>query len=318
MATAAVAVSSNRSTSSNGFFQVPHSFAENQAALIPAERALALIILRRAENGKGNTDMNGTAKGISAETWERWTGLAPRQLDYAIKGLKEKGLVMSGRGSSATYRWDWNEWNRAIQNRERIVSPNTDPKRKEREAKAGQKVHEECHDHGCAMLRAGECPGDSAQSTAVTAKGPKSKTLVMPTPIPQYTAQTPELVAEKQWSSAFAAMLSFFPMVTVAFLVRLVAIARALFPNVTDAELAQAVNLAYRPGQTSAGLFLRTIPDALIALRRQKKIAAQSPPGGSNDELPHVLPGLEKEQKEFDDIVRILKATRGKGEHDNN
>jgi len=256
---ATAAVLPNRTVTQRGFFQVPHSFAENQAALIPAERALALIILRRAVNEKGFTDMNGTAPPISKETWVEWTGLKPRQLGYAIEGLREKGLEVNGHGRKATFSWDWSRWNKALQNREQIVSPNADPKRKEREARAGAKVHEECHDHGCAMLRDGQCPGDSAQSTAELPEGPKRSSGLFLTRITQSTAQTVEQATEKAWAATMQALCSFFPLIGLLFLNRILHLVRAVFPDVTDSELAEALRMSTIPNQKSEGFWVTPV-----------------------------------------------------------
>jgi len=265
----ASAVQSTRPVSGK-FFLVPHSFAEHQAALIPAERALALIVFRRAVNENGKTDMNGTAD-VPDSLWESWTGYAPRQKEYAIKGLKEKGLDVVGRGDTAKFSWDWNRWQQSYKNRGAIQSPNADPKRKEREAKAGAKVHEECHDHGCAMLRAGNCPGDAAQSTAEVAAGSKRTSGLFLTQVAQYTAQTVGETTEKAWAATMAALCSFFPMIGVVFLQLLLRAVRRHFPDVTDIELAQAVRLAYIPSQRGEGLFLTRVPRAVLILRQRKK-----------------------------------------------
>jgi hypothetical protein len=72
----------------------------------------------------------------------------------------------------------------------------------------------------------------------------------------------------------------FFPLVNVAFLVRLVAMVRALFLDIQDQELAAAVNYAYfqKAGfQKSEGLFLFTVPEAIAALRKLPP-KAETPP----------------------------------------
>ncbi len=294
MATAS-AVSSTRPISGK-FFLVPHSFAEHQAALIPAERALALIVLRRAVNDDNKTDMNGTAD-VPDSIWESWTGYAPRQKEYAIKGLKEKGLDVTGRGDKAQYSWDWTRWNQAYRNP--IQSPNADPKRKEREAKAGAKVHEECHDHGCAMLRAGNCPGDAAQSTAEVAAGSKRTSGLFLTQVAQCTAQTVGEATEKVWAATMAALCSFFPMIGLLFLQRLLKIVLGHFPDVTDAELAQAVRIAFVPKrQEGEGLFLWRVPPAIRLMRARKK----------TDSAPFVRVLTDQHFKMARDIVSAVEA----------
>lgn len=281
-----------------GYFKVPNSFAENQTALIPAERALALIILRRAG------DLNGEAT-ISDRVWESWTGLAPRQKEYAIKGLREKGLMVTGRGDTAKFSWDWTRWNEALRNRETIVSPNADPKRKERTAKVGAKVHEECHDHGCKMLREGQCPGDAAQSTAQAVTGSKPASGLFLTKIAQSTAQTVEQATEKAWAATMAALCSFFPLVAVNFLVRFLSMVRAIFPDVTDLELAQAVRMAHIPNQRSEGLFLPSHSTRVISALR---LIRRGPPGDHPAKFEPSAPD--------DALTRCASAIRKRGLHD--
>ena len=296
-----------------GFFQLPKSFAKNQAALIPAERAVALVILSETRDERNVNSMNGATRlPISDNQWQEWTGYAPRQVEYAIKGLKEKGLQVAGRGETAKYSWDWTRWNETFKNREGLKSPNADPKRKEREAKPGAKVHEECHDHGCAMLRAGQCPGDAASST--TEVGSKRPSGLFVTTITQSTAQTVEQAAEKAWAMTMAALCSFFPLIGAAFLMRLLQVVRGVFPSITDSELAEAVQAAFVPEQFSAKLFLLSVPNTIARIRRKKK-ALEDLHANDGKELPHVLPGMEKAQASYERVLNIAKAMR-KGSHD--
>lgn len=279
-------------SASKGFFQVPHSFAENQAALIPAERAVALVILRNCEDERKFTSMNGTTRRpISDASWEAWTGYSPRQVEYAIKGLREKGLEVIGKGGTAKYSWNWERWHDHFRSPRPLKSPN--PKPKEREAKQGAKVHEECHDHGCAMLRAGNCPSSTGESVS----GAKHESGLFLTTFAQSTAQTVKQPTEKLWAETMAVLCSFFPLITVKFLMRLLQVVRGVFPSITDSELAAAVRIAFVPQQFSAKLFLLSVPNAIARLRREQKAAEeQKPPAAANDgaELPHVLPGLER------------------------
>lgn len=134
-----------------GYFKVPNSFVENLFLLKPASRDLALIIFR------AESEPNGI-RTLSDRRWESWTGKKDRQKEYAVKELLAFGLVIEGRGDTTRFSWDWGKWNEAIKTQTRIV----DQKAKYRETRAvtavpGTKIHEECHENGCKMLR--DCPG---------------------------------------------------------------------------------------------------------------------------------------------------------------
>jgi hypothetical protein len=88
--------------------------------------------------------------------------------------------------------------------------------------------------------------------------------------------------AGQVWAKTLAALASVFPLAGLAFLVRLVACVRALFPDVQDDELARAVTFAWegkRSIQKSEGLFLTTVPAAL----RHFRTTATAPPGGRRE-----------------------------------
>lgn len=232
----------------NGYFKVPNSFAENQAALIPAERALALIFFRRAGDFNGSTT-------VSDRVWQSWTGLAPRQKEYALAGLKHKGMKVDGRGDLAKLTWsfgDWQSYLRAVPSKVEKF----DPKRVERDQKAAE-MHEECAEHGCAMLRNGNCPDVKESKTA----------LFLPT-ITHQGAQTVEKAVEEAWLLTMAKLRSFFPLIAMPFLMLLLVAVRKTFADVTDIELARAVEISFKPGQETEGLFLQTVPEAVAALRR--------------------------------------------------
>lgn len=294
------------------YTRVPNSFIQNQHLFkLPASRALALIAFRVEQDSKWHGR-------ITDAHWHTWTGLSPRAKELASTELKGFGLEVSGRGDKvAKYSWNWDRWHEAIQTKHQ---GEYDPKRAEREkraviAKEGAKVHEECHDHGCAMLREGSCPGSSDNSTADAVMGSKPKSGLFLTSITQPVAQTVEEATEKAWAASMAALQSFFPILKVIFLIRLLQIVRGYFPTITDQELAEAIHAAFVPQQFSPKLFLSSVPNAIARLRREKKSLELSPPIKPNDgsELPHILPGMEKEQRSFDNIVRILKAAKKGG-----
>jgi hypothetical protein len=240
------------------YFRVPNEFAENQHAFIPAERALALIIFREAsvvKNGKRQTDINGTAK-ISDQYWHDCTGLEPRMLENAVRGLKAKGLEVTGRGTKAVYRWNWTRWTEAMRSRPNPAA--YDPNRKERDAKrAAQNIHPDCAT-GCAKLR--ECkPAESGTNTA---------TPFLVTNIAQPVAQTPEQAAEKRWAKTLAAMRADFASVGLDLLMKLLAVVWAIAgcEDVSDYILAESVKAAYvesRGRWHSAILLLTHVPNVL-------------------------------------------------------
>lgn len=219
------------------YFKVPNEFAENQHAFIPAERALALILFREAsvlKNGKRITDLNGTAT-ISDQYWHDCTGLEPRMLENAVRGLKQKGLEVAGRGTKAVYRWNWTRWDEAMR-----AKPNPaayDPNRKERDAKrAAQNVHPDCAT-GCAKLR--ECQAKESCTNPATP-------FLVPN-IAQPVAQTPQQVTEQRWVKTLAAMRDGFASAGYELLLKLLAVIWSIagLENVSDYILAEAVKTAY-------------------------------------------------------------------------
>ncbi len=89
-----------------GDFVVPNSLVENLALLTHAETAFMLIVLRRGGRAEGCV--------ISDRNWQAWTGLKARAKEYAIKGLKEKGLRVLGRGDKAVYSVALSQWHNFV------------------------------------------------------------------------------------------------------------------------------------------------------------------------------------------------------------
>lgn len=274
-----------------GWTPIPVSLIENQAALAPGELRLALVVLRR-----------GDGRLISDTHWTKWTGLSPRLKEYAIKGLREKGLVVEGRGDEATFSWDGHAWSRYVHTlapmgepvKARTAGRSVDPK-------PGAKVHAECRDKGCMMLRADQSTLSSittllnAQPVAQSSTADRPGTLVTPgavsssakqltylssTSVAQPVAQSAYWNLSAVWAQTLAALQAIFPLIDVSFLVRLLSIVQVLFRDVTDSELAKAVGRAYSETGSrmkSEGLFLKTVPEALAASRRVPK-PIHSPP----------------------------------------
>jgi len=302
LATAAVRPEPQQKISA-GYTRVPNSFIENLHLLkLPASEKLALITMRQDQDERPNA-----RKSVSDRQWEDWTGLKSRAKELAVKELQGFGLCIVGRGDTAKFSWDWDRYNQAIRERHQ---GEYDPKRAEREkravtAKIGAKVHEECHDNGCAMLRAGQCPGDAPQSTAEVATGSKPATRLFLTQVAQPVAQTVERATEKAWAATMAALCSFFPLVAVNFLVRFLSMVRAIFPDVTDLELAQAVRMAHIPNQRSEGLFLPSHSTRVISALR---LIRRGPPGDHPAKFEPSAPD--------DALTRCASAIRKRGLHD--
>ena len=301
MTTAAAPVPRRKPT--EGYFTVPNSFAENQNLLTPAEQRFALIVLRR----QGGMDKS-TAVLVPDSYWEAWTGLKPRIKDSAEKGLRKKGLVIEGRGRKAMYRFDRPSWESYVRH-----APRSKPRTEGRslEPKEGAQVHPNCHANGCAVLRSetgenGITPIDASQfaqpvahSAIVSIDSARTSdtdqtvsTRIDPVRIPagcpmrsnpltpSVAAQVAQPVAQNVyalWARTMHALQSAFPLCGLSFLVRLLAVVRAMFADVTDAELARAIVFAFGRAsgkQKTEGLFLSTVPDAVAYLREHR------PPGG--------------------------------------
>lgn len=288
-------VSYRRAT--RGYSLVPNSIVENQVALTPAELRLTLIVLRR-----GGKD---TAVPVSDTNWESWTGLSPRQKEYAIAGLKLKGLDVEGHGDRARYHFDWERWHSyvgsvsAAEPRARTRGRGVDPKK-------GAKVHPDCRERGCALLNAevqsglslvpstevaqpvaqsvtdtlGGASGGGCTDTHQAAAPHQNKLVRLESPkVAQRVAQKSQ---PEEWKETMLALTAIFPLVGMAFLVRLLTAVFALFQGVTDSELAESIRLAWgqkRKFQRSEGLFLFTVPEALRLVRARPREGPPDRPG---------------------------------------
>lgn len=255
------------------YFKVPNEFAEHQHAFIPAERALALLIWRTAQNSRGlNDHLNGVAQ-ISDQQWHTYTGLKPRMKELAIRGLREKGLEVNGEGQKAKFSWNWNRWNNAF--RDRPEPSAYDRGRKERDAKAAaNKVHPDCAT-GCAKLREVAAQnGGSNQKTPLLVMPlaqPVARTPVAPATETPKSAPSPKpgSLAEKEvtWALTLAAMRTQFASAGVDLLVRLLTVLVSFVKlNLSDYVLAEAVKEAYvdsRERWNSPILLLKAVPEVL-------------------------------------------------------
>jgi hypothetical protein len=289
MSTAAVAVQKRSLT--RGYSEIPNSLIENQSAFTHAELALALIVLRRG--GAGDSTVT-----VSDRNWQGWTGLSPRQKEYAIAGLKQKCLNVAGRGETARYSFRPDTWENFVRTTDRS-KPRT-AGRKPVSPKPGAKIHPDCRERGCALL-AQEAAAGGAPVAQPVARLASSKTvnLLPASRIAQPVAQMTD-AAEQVWTKTLAAIRSVFPLVGVAFLLRLLGVVRSKFAEVNDSQLADAVAVAYREKQRfqkSEGLFLLTVPEALAAIMNQPRPA----PG------PDIAVGVERL------LMRCVESLRARG-----
>jgi hypothetical protein len=83
-----------------------------------------------------------------------------------------------------------------------------------------------------------------------------------------------EIVAA--WAGTLMALRLIFAWIGVAFLRKLVAATSAVFPDVTDAEMALAINYAWQKThayQKREALFLETVPEMLRAMRERNRVS---------------------------------------------
>lgn len=266
-----------------GYARVPNSFIENQGLFTPAERALMLIVLRRENNEPGRPVK------VSDETWQKWTGLEPRTKKAAVAGLAKKCLTVRGHGDSAGYSFARQQWETFVKQlnrdeyRPRTAGRGVDPR-------PGAKIHPSCRERGCSLMSrdgltptgstlnvqrvaqiegADGCRPDGAGGVGDQVRG-SGLTPLSVIPNVQRVARSVSGGVEVIWGRTLAALQQLFPLVDVVFLVRLIAVVRALFADVQDGELAQAVEYAYSLKseiQRSEGMFLLTVPRAVAALR---------------------------------------------------
>jgi len=274
-----------------GYFECPNSFAENQWLLTPAERALALIVLRREPY-----------KPISDEHWTRWTGLEARSKKYAIAGLSKKGLAVRGTGDAAQFAWDSGRWSHYVR-----TVPGAVATRTEGRAATSEKTverHALCAEFGCQLARAARSDlGNAPQQNHDLMPGLVQPVAQTELPLLQTISSPPQgavaanpassdhcgagerkakagkerseftATDERAWEKTLGALRQFFPLVMIAFVLRLIEACRlAGYADVSDAQMAEAVLLAFNMKPRSyrgEGLFLSTVPEALAKMRRR-------------------------------------------------
>lgn len=295
-----------------------------------AELALALIVLRRQQG------LPDEMAPVSDKNWRDWTGLSPRAKEYAASGLKKKCLRIEGRGDSARYHFQRQEWESFVLKARagQRLKPRTDGRGVT--AKPGAMVHPQCRERGCALLASQDASGcDSgltlvmptqiAQPVAQTASASppistppppplkKQSSTVVATPIAQPVAQTQGL--QLVWPNTYAALRAIFPMVGTDFLARLVNVVRSHFgAAVVDDPLSKSVQLAFerkRHRQESEGLFLLTVPEALaVILKRPAPAAAPEISTGLATRLEGWIRALRERGAPYDTFAVELERVR--------
>lgn len=271
---------------SRGDVRIPSSLIENLGSFTWAEMKLLLITLRRSSGPVGAGLKPVT---VPDDLWSAWAADSPRAKRYAISGLREKGLLVEGHGRDARFKFERSTW----ESYARHTSPVAKTRTKGRVFRPKTfKVAAECKAGGCARLQACDGKQSAGQPVAEIAPAPTPATPATPAPVTP-TNKTEEVQKVGQpvakiaapdpaaaWAETLKTLQEFYAMVDVFYLVRLVAIVRAIYGSVTDAEMAAAVRRAYqekRKVQRSEGLFFQTVPAALAANRREGG-GAQAPP----------------------------------------
>lgn len=320
---------------------IPRVLVRNQALLVPAELRLALLLFDRMEREERYVP-------LADEEWTRYSGLDPRSKELAIKGLKQKGLLLTeGLGQRARYCTDTRGFMRWASVADRTKKPRTAGRGVTPAPK--QKIHADCAAGGCSMLRQACGPRETgfvtspvtvirpaspqesfdyfASDKITPAVAPKEAEFAKPVsrnpeadlrrprhlkrrlaaaqkPIhpphvaapsrvgpansgtvssdPRPAVQKPVQSAESSgvsadslelaWPLTLARLAECGPLVGAAFLARLLAVIQSRYSGVTDAELTDAIEragMSKATYQQSAGLFLKTVPDMLGAMRRE-------------------------------------------------
>jgi hypothetical protein len=274
-------------SATQGVAYIPNSIVENQALLTPAELALVLIVCRRGENT------------VSDRHWEAWTGKDPKMKNHAIRGLRDKGLRQIGRGSGAKFAFDRNAWDSWVRSRPRHERARTLGRSKSVSAKAGQMIHPECRERGCQKLCDAQ-PGVISISQAPTTPNWK--------PVSNIAKSSP---APPGASLTLAAIQTWFPHADGEFEAKLrAAVEQKVKVQYSDADLAQAVRLAYKRDQEREGLFLHTVPARLAHILRRSRTS--NPPSTEQTHTPAQIQEFLNERAEqlrkagMNDLARQL------------
>ncbi|MFZ1011448.1 MAG: hypothetical protein WAN65_31720, partial [Candidatus Sulfotelmatobacter sp.] len=134
---------------------------------------------------------------------------------HAIRGLKEKGLDVRGRGNTAKFSFDRGKWDSWVRTRPRHERARTVGRSKTVTAKPGMQIHQECRERGCGRLcepekivsidSIGSEPNRKPVSNSPPPESPPEKPQPQPEPVkpqpssavtvqPQVTAQLQQLL----------------------------------------------------------------------------------------------------------------------------
>ena len=241
-------------TATLGFATIPNSFIENLALVTHAEACMVMIVCRRGENT------------VSDRHWEDWTGLKARIKDNAIRGLKEKGLTVRGRGDSAKYYFERDKWDSWVRSRPRRERARTAGRSASVTAKLGMQIHQECRERGCGRLCEPQViPFPATPVEQPVAQERRAEDQIKAKSVPGVSTRPPES-PPKKFPQSLGAVQTFFPHVEPEFIDKLRARCDRKVKQYTDTQLAQAINKAMKRTQTSDGLFLDTVPGHLAVI----------------------------------------------------
>lgn len=224
------------------------------------------------------------AVSVSDITWQNWTGKSPRLKEYAIAGLKQKGLMISGHGDDSRYAFEIPTWEQFVKSID-TGQTKTFGRKDGVAPKDGARVDPECRERGCALMARKEGHAKAAEinelNRLVEIKSPATNPIAAPAK------------PQKQWQRSLGAIhAAGFPLSDLNFIRRLLSVVKPKFANVQDEELAFAIKSAAKQKSTvqkSEGLFLTTVPLALAHIRRVPAAPATSAPPDPRANMKAIL-----------------------------
>lgn len=292
-----------------------NELVEHRYLFTPAEFTLGMCVVHRGGH-RAIKSGKATDGVISDKTWENWTGLDPRSKELATRGLVKKGFRIEGRGSRSRFIFSDKDWAEYVEQAhearraETLERPRTEGRRVD--PKPQQKIHPECRESGCALLRRDsislvpatqDAKPVSHSAGSDDGKRDSASKQIIPLPAIKNAKRVSQTAGDlaQLWGATLAALREYFPLVGLAFLARLLAAIAGMFAGLTDSELAQAVHFAWKNKsgrQQSEGLFILTIPEAIQALRRRPNKAAAGERGAPGD-----LQALTRARERFDGVA---------------
>lgn len=292
---------------------------ENQGVFTDAEFRLATIIVKSGGHREGVV--------VSDRTWKSWTRRSGRCLEIALRGLKEKGISVEGKGDRARFRFNPVAFETFIR-KTQPEKPRVQQKRKPILAKPGMEIHPDCQT-GCQRLcdQSKKCTVvaiDSAPKVSGTVPEPEQLGSqrnensaprhpgadLRTDPLPSRNSQPSERAGSRSaqqpnWPLTLATMRSHFLTAGESFLTDLL---KKLPADVSDAELAQVLKITRKPHQKSEMLWLKTVPDALKNLRIELARSRQEPEPSYVSKLTFEQLISERDQETHRDLKAILDA----------